>query len=309
MEFLYALQKIANPILDAIMLLITHLGEETVFLIIAMVLLWCVDKYNGFYMLTVGFLGTQINTLLKVSFRIERPWVKDPNFHPVESAIPEATGYSFPSGHTQSSVGNFGSIARFTKSKWMRIVCIVLCMLVPFSRMYLGVHTPMDVAVSFVIALILVFVFYPIVEKGRNNVKVMRILFAVMLLWSVGTVVFMHLYPFPSDVANSAEIWSGYKNAYKLLGAISGLWLVFEIERKYINFCTKAPWYAQVLKVVLGLGLTLAIKEICYAVFGLFLPELWYRFAAYFCMVLFAGAVWPLTFKFFAKMGCKKCSK
>lgn len=309
MEFLYALQKIANPILDATMSLITHLGEETVFLIIAMVLLWCVDKYNGFYMLTVGFLGTQINTLLKVSFRIERPWVKDPNFHPVESAIPEATGYSFPSGHTQSSVGSFGSIARFTKSKWMRIVCIVLCMLVPFSRMYLGVHTPMDVAVSFVIALILVFVFYPIVEKGRNNVKVMRILFAVMLLWSVGTVVFMHLYPFPSDVAKSAEIWSGYKNAYKLLGAISGLWLVFEIERKHINFCTKAPWYAQVLKVVLGLGLTLAIKEICYAVFGLFLPELWYRFAAYFCMVLFAGAVWPLTFKFFAKMGCKKCSK
>ena len=68
MEFLYALQKIANPVLDSVMLTITHLGEETVFLIIAMILLWCVDKYNGFYMLTVGFLGTQINGLLKVTF-------------------------------------------------------------------------------------------------------------------------------------------------------------------------------------------------------------------------------------------------
>lgn len=309
MEFLYALQKIANPVLDSVMLTITHLGEETVFLIIAMILLWCVDKYNGFYMLTVGFLGTQINGLLKVTFRIERPWVRDPNFKAVEAAIPEATGYSFPSGHTQSSVGSFGSVARFTKVKWLRIVCIALCLLVPFSRMYLGVHTPADVLVSFIIALILIFVFYPIIEKGRHNVNVMRILFAVMLVWSIGQVIFMHVFPFPADVADSAEIFSGFKNAYKLLGAISGLWVVFEIERKYINFDTKAVWYAQVLKVVLGLGLTLAVKEICYAVLGLFMPELWYRFAAYFLMVIFAGAVWPLTFKYFAKLKSKKCCK
>lgn len=307
MEFLYALQKIANPVLDKIMLAITFFGEETVFLIIAMVLLWCVDKYNGFYMLTVGFLGTQINTLLKVTFRIERPWKLDPNFKPVEAAIPEATGYSFPSGHTQSSVGNFGAISRFTKKNWIRIASIILCVLVPFSRMYLGVHTPKDVAVSLIIALVLVFVFYPIVEKGRSDVRVMRVLFAAMLLWSIGTVIFMHVYPFPKEVVGTPEIISGYKNAYKLLGAMSGLWLVFEIERKYINFCTKAPWYAQVLKVVLGLGLTLAVKEIVYAVFGLFLPEMWYRFLAYFLMVIFAGAVWPLTFKLFVKLGCKKC--
>lgn len=309
MEFLYALQKIANPVLDAIMLTVTHLGEETVFLVVAMILLWCVDKYNGFYMLTVGFLGTQINGLLKVTFRIERPWVRDPNFKAVEAAIPEATGYSFPSGHTQSSVGSFGSVARFTKEKWLRIVCIVICALVPFSRMYLGVHTPTDVLVSFIIALFLVFVFYPIIERGRNDVRVMRILFAAMLVWSVGQVVFMHVFPFPADVADSAEIFSGFKNAYKLLGAISGLWVVFEIERKYINFQTKAVWWAQVLKVVLGLGLTLAVKEISYAVLALFMPELWYRCAAYFLMVIFAGGVWPLTFKYFSKFKSKKCCK
>jgi undecaprenyl-diphosphatase len=76
---------------------------------------WCFDKKHGYFLITIGFLGTVINQFLKVLFRIPRPWVKDPNFTIVESAKEAATGYSFPSGHTQSAVGSFGAVARFTK--------------------------------------------------------------------------------------------------------------------------------------------------------------------------------------------------
>ena len=94
MEFLYLLESIRTEFLDTIMLIITAFGEETVFMLIAMFVLWCVDKYEGYYILFIGFIGTQINQLLKVSFRIDRPWVRDPNFKAVEGAIEEATGYS-----------------------------------------------------------------------------------------------------------------------------------------------------------------------------------------------------------------------
>lgn len=301
MEFLYFLEGLRNDFLDFLMLNITRLGEEMIFIVVAMALLWCVDKYNGYYMLTVGFLGTQINQILKVVFRIDRPWVRDPAFSPIEGAIEEATGYSFPSGHTQSAVGSFGSIARFTRKKWLRIVCVIICFLVPLSRMYLGVHTPADVLVSFAIATVLVFAIYPIIEKGRSNPKVMRILFGVMVAWSVAQVLFMEFFPFPAE-ATGEELYSGLKNAYKMAGAVIGIPIVYELDLRFINFPTKAVWWAQLLKVVLGLGLTLAVKEICYFVLGLFMPDLLYRAFAYLFMVLFAGAVWPLTFKYFAKL-------
>ena len=105
MRLLYWFEQIRNPVMDQFMLLITHLGEETAFLVIALILFWCVDKYIGYYTLSVGFVGTLANQFLKLWFRIPRPWVQDPNFTILEQAREAASGYSFPSGHTQSAVG------------------------------------------------------------------------------------------------------------------------------------------------------------------------------------------------------------
>ena len=154
MEILRLLEGIRTPFLDSFFSVVTHLGEETFFIVLGIIFFWCIDKKEGYYILSVGFIGTIINQFLKLLFRIPRPWVRDKNFTIVESARSEATGYSFPSGHTQSSVGVFGSIARYEKAKWLRAVCIAICILVPLSRLYLGVHTPLDVGVSLVNALI-----------------------------------------------------------------------------------------------------------------------------------------------------------
>lgn len=148
MGFLYLLENIRIPILNEIMLGITYLGDEIAFLVVALILVWCADKRTGYYILSVGFLGTIASQFMKLWFRIPRPWVLDENFTILEQAREGASGYSFPSGHSQSSVGTFGSIAYTTKNKILRWVCIAICVLVPFSRMYVGVHTPLDVGVG-----------------------------------------------------------------------------------------------------------------------------------------------------------------
>ena len=112
MEVLYWLEGIRSPFLDTFFSLITHLGSETLFLAIAIIVFWCFSKTKGYYLMTVGFFGTLINQFLKLLCRIPRPWVKDPNFTIVEAAREEATGYSFPSGPTQNAVSVLGCPAR-----------------------------------------------------------------------------------------------------------------------------------------------------------------------------------------------------
>ncbi len=282
------------------MLCITSLGEELFFLAIAMILLWCIDKYEGFYMLSVGFIGIQLNQLLKVLCRVERPWVRDPSFHPVDEAVPQATGYSFPSGHTQNAVGTYGAVARWSYRRVFRIVCWVVAVLVAFSRMYLGVHTPADVLTSFAIALILVFALYPLFRRASENPRGVRILMGVMLLWSVAQVVFMECFPFPAEAAGE-ELYSALENAYKIAGAAFGFAVVFEVDRRWLRFETAAVWWAQIVKVVLGIALTLGVKELGYLAFSWIPYEPVGKAFAYLLMVLFVGCVWPLTFRWFAR--------
>ncbi len=307
MEFLYFLEGLRNPVLDVIMSFITRFGDETLFMAMALFMFWCVDKFRGYLVLSVGFVGTLINQFLKLIFRIPRPWVKDPEFTIVESAREAATGYSFPSGHTQNAVGTFGSIGVTARYKAARIACLVLVILVPFSRMYLGVHTPLDVGVSILIAAALVAAFTPLFKYFKQNpVKLNYFLWAILAL-SVAYLLFVKLYPFPADV-DPHNLASGTKNAYTLMGAIAGMCIAYPIECKYINFETRAVWWVQLIKLGGGLGLTVGIKAglkvVLNLIFGKdFMPAHAIRYAA---IVLFAALVWPLTFKFFSKLGNKK---
>ncbi len=310
MEFLYLLEEIRNPILDTVFSFFTMFGEETLFMVIGMIFFWCVDKYEGYYLLCTGFLGTAVNQFLKMLFRIPRPWVKDPDFTIVESARGEAGGYSFPSGHTQTSIGLFGGVARWNKGKVIKIICIAFCILVPFSRMYLGVHTPADVGVSLVIAIIMIFGLYPIFKKAVTKPKYMYITLFSMAALIVAYTLFVCLYQFPAEVYEEAvlhNLESARKNGFTLIGCILGFITVYTADLKVIKFETKAVWWVQIIKVIGGLAIVLAVKEgLRSPLEAVLVNELAARAVRYFLMVIAGGIIWPLTFNKFSKIGKKE---
>jgi len=301
MELLYWFQSIRHPVLDVIMSLVTRLGEETVFMVIAMFVFWCVDKRRGYYLLTVGFVGTLINQWMKIVCRVPRPWVQDPNFSIVESAREAATGYSFPSGHTQSAVGTLGGVARFTTKNWLRVVCIVLALLTAVSRMYLGVHTPTDVGVSLIVATVLILVLYPLMESTLWFPNRMYIVIGGMLAVSLSFVAFMELFPFPADV-DGANLASAVKNAYTMAGSVAAMLVVYFVDSRLLKFSTRAPWWAQIIKLVGGLALAVAVKSLLKApLLNFFGGHDIANAVRYFLMVITAGCLWPMTFRIYER--------
>ena len=304
MELLYFFEKIRLPGLNEFMLAITTLGEETSFLVIALILFWCVDKYVGYYSLSVGFVGTIVNQFMKLWFRIPRPWVLDENFTILEQAREGASGYSFPSGHTQSSVGTFGAIAYTTKRKLLRFLSIAAVILVPFSRMYLGVHTPLDVSVAAAMAAILIFALKPVILSEKRPC-VFPVFLGIMVAVSVAFLCFVELYPFPEDI-DPHNMESGLKNAYTLLGSILGMVTVYIVDSKWLKFPTSAVWWAQIIKVAIGLAIVLAVKSGLKAPLEAVFGVLAGRAVRYYLIVIVAGVIWPLSFKWFAKLGVRE---
>ncbi len=300
MDYLYLVSKLRFPLLDELMLLITRFGEETAFLVAALIVFWCVDKNRGYYVLSVGFFGTIITQMMKLLCRVPRPWVKDPAFPTVEKAKAAAGGYSFPSGHSQSAIGTFGALAAVGKQKILRWIFVAICILVPFSRNYLGVHYLSDVLVGSGVSLGLIFLL-----RKVNDGKYIPQVLAVLAGFAVMFVLFVELWPFPADF-DPHNYASGHKNAYTLLGSILGILAVYWIDRKWVQFPVKAIWWAQIIKCAVGLALVLAVKAGLKSPLNALFGEYPGRAVRYFLIVIVAGFLWPLTFRWFSKLGKKE---
>lgn len=303
MDILYALEKIRTPFWNGVMSAMTQLGGEVIFIVAAVVVFWCVSKWEGYYLMTIAFCGTVLNQFLKLICRVPRPWVRDPNFTIVESARAEATGYSFPSGHTQNAIGLFGGMARWGGRRWVRLGLTTLALVIAFSRMYLGVHTPADVGVSLVLAAALVLGLYPLMRRAQEKPRYMGYVLAAMLVVSGAFVVFVETCGFPADM-DAENLASGIGNAWKMLGAVAGMTLAWLLDRRYIHFETQAVWWVQAIKVAVGMALLLAIKSGLKApLLALLGHEGLAGGVRYFLLVLVAGAVWPLVFRPMSKWG------
>ncbi len=306
MEFLHLLESIRNPVLDTIMLVLTEFGNEMLFIVFGMLMFWCVDKKQGYFVLLTGFFGVYINQFLKIACRVPRPWVLDPNFTIVEGARAAATGYSFPSGHTQTAVGCFAGLALCRREKWVRAICLSLAAIIPFTRMYLGVHTPSDVLISAIVALCLVVTLWALFDKYGATPCLMVPLMAILTVLGVGFMLYIHLESFPADI-DPTNYNHALENGFKFLGCVVGMWVIYVLDQTVIRFDTQtAKWWAQVLKLVVGFALLVGILEGSKPLWKLILGDaLIAHTLRYFLTVLFAGAVWPLTFKWFAKLGAE----
>ena len=303
MAFLYLLEKIRLPWLNELMLLVTRLGEETAFLVLALIVFWCVDKRRGYFVMAVGFMGTIVNQVLKLLCAVPRPWVLDPEFTILEQAREAASGYSFPSGHTSMAVGTFGAIAATEKRRWLAVSCVVLAVLVGFSRMYVGVHTPYDVLVGAACALAMVIGLKPVVMGSSE--KAIKILLAVLLAMGVGYLLYVELYPFPADI-DVQNLTSATENAYTMMGCLMGVAVVYVTEKKWVDFSTEGSWWVQLIKVVLGLAAVLAVKAGLKTPLNMLFGELPGRAVRYFLIVGVAGLLWPMTFRLWNKLDKKR---
>ncbi|MBQ4452539.1 MAG: phosphatase PAP2 family protein, partial [Clostridia bacterium] len=143
--------------LTKIMSVLTHAGSEIAAIAVICLVYWCMSRRTGTRMLLTMLSGLMLNQLLKILFVAHRPWVRSSDVKPVESALDDATGYSFPSGHTANAAAAYGGLAHGKKAKpWLKALAWALVLLVGFSRMYLGVHTPQDVLVSLVLGIALI---------------------------------------------------------------------------------------------------------------------------------------------------------
>ena len=302
MDVLYALESIRNPFLDQLLGILTYLGDELLVTGVILIVMWCFNKRIGQFLFTIMMFSIVGNQFLKQLCRIPRPWLLDPDFTIVENAREAATGYSFPSGHTASAIGLYGGLAVWTKKRWVQAVLIATVLLVGFTRMYLGVHTPLDVGVSLLIGAVLVVALYLWEKAGDRGTRAYLLLDGFLVLCAIGVVLYAELVFAPTE-ADPALQANGLKNAWMLLGMCVGLLCIRYADRRWVRFETKGVWWVQILKTAVGLGVVIGVrtivKEPLYACFG-------GHYAAEairnFLMVLVGGCLWPITFRYWNRL-------
>lgn len=306
MEFLKTLQQIRTPFFDAVFSTVTYLGDEIAFMAVVLAVLWCFDKKWGYRLFVMGMAGAALNQLLKAIFIVPRPWVLDSAIKPLPSALGSATGYSFPSGHTQSAAGLFGGVAAWLKKWAVTAVCVFLVLLTAFSRMYLGVHTPLDVGVSLATGLGTVLLFAFFYRKAETDDRVEPRLFLAAIVMALLLLFYVLLAPKTENNVPQFD-QDGVKGAYVVFGTMLGVSVAWILDMRVLRYDIRAAWWAQILKFALGLGLVSAMRAVLkQPLLALVNGHAVADCIRYFLMALTAGALWPLTFRFFAKTAPKR---
>lgn len=182
-DFLLFLQniRIAQPeFIDKFFLSITIFGEFWLPTLICAIVYWCIDFKAGLYLFTLEGFNSVITHFLKMLACVYRPWVLSNKIHPSKLAVPFAKGYSFPSGHSAMSSSVLGGTAFILRRK--PIICILLIcliLLIGFSRLWLGVHTPQDVVCGLLIGMASIFIVDKIInyaEKRQNRYLILALI-------------------------------------------------------------------------------------------------------------------------------------
>ena len=236
----------------------TFLGELNTVLVLFAILYWCVHKELGTYLL-MGWSGNRLlNGALKITACAYRPWIRSAEIEPYGDSKTTATGYSFPSGHTMNAGSLFGGgVVRSDVPRAMRIVLFVMVLLVAFSRIYLGVHTPQDILVGMAASMLVMWL----------TVRLMRWIDAhpdkdwIVVCTGIGLCVLLALYAalksYPEDFdAEGKLIVDGTKMAndtFKGVSWAAGFLTGWILERRFVGFTTEVSLQKKLMRCVSGL--------------------------------------------------------
>lgn len=306
MDVLKAIEAIRTPFISDLFSALTYLGAKEVLIMVGFTTLWCIDKQWGYRICYIGMAGTIFNQWLKAIFSIPRPWVRDPGFTIVESAREAADGYSFPSGHTQTATCLFGTIATAQRRrKSVVVLCVSLILVTAFSRLYLGVHTFLDVGVSLGAGVLTVAVFTWLFGRARDNQMVDVGLWIGLMAFALAELLYVLLAPErPSAVLEFER--EGLENAFTMTGAVLGMLLTRFVDQRYLKFEIHAVWWIQIVKCIFGFGLVLLVTALTKTPFQLLFKgqSVAYLFR-YFLIVISGGILWPMTFPLLSRLGTK----
>ena len=183
---------------DKFFLSITVFGEFWLPTLICAITYWCIDFKAGIYLFTLEGFNIFLTHFFKMIACVYRPWVLNNSVHPSALAVPYAKGYSFPSGHsamTSSVVGGTAYLVR--KYKFLCILLIGLVLLVGFSRLWLGVHTPQDVICGLLIGLTLIFTINRLInwaEQDKNRYIAIAVIVDILAILALIYIKFFNQY-------------------------------------------------------------------------------------------------------------------
>ena len=156
MDVIHALQSVASPALDGLFLWVTNLGSEQTYIVLLVVTYLAVDARAGRKIAVAFLAGYHLNQLLKGTFTTARPFELDPAVARSPEAVATALGAGFPSGHAQAATTFWGMAAVSAKRRWFTLIAAFVIAAVALSRLYLGVHLPVDVIGGILIGMLVV---------------------------------------------------------------------------------------------------------------------------------------------------------
>lgn len=269
MEVIKFIQQFSNPSLDVFFSIITNLGGQTIGIITSLILFWCIDKKLGFKFLYAMLFSFSLNNILKGFFNAKRPIGTDGI---ISGEINTATGSSFPSGHSQGNGTAFAFLMNQYRNKFVWIVGVAMLILVPLSRLYFGVHWPIDVIMGTLIGILSVFISNKIFDNYYNNTS-------HIIIYT--TIVFLVLGVFlPSE------------DLLKALGALSALTISLLLEKSFLNFDPSGTTSKHIIKVLIGVIGALLI----YLIISPILTHGIFLFIKYFLLIFWATFICPIIF-------------
>lgn len=307
-SYLLALQNLRETtgnVLTPFMLLVSNLLP--VLLAIPVAIYWCCGKDDGRFIL-LNYAGSGlVNNTIKCTACCYRPWIRDVRVKPVEGALKGATGYSFPSGHVQTTTAVLGTAGClfWKKRRWLSVISFIFILLMAFSRNYLGVHTPQDVLVAMLETAGIILInsrLMPKIMNGSRQVQNRAILIGIVI--TVAAIVSTTVKSYPTDYVDGVLLVDPYEmmtDTYGAAGDFLGFLIGLYVERVFIRFRTTGSGKEKLLRLIIGIipfGILylVAIPGLCTILGSHFGTLLGRTLVSFYVM-----AVWPAVFMHFHK--------
>jgi membrane-associated phospholipid phosphatase len=266
-----------SPTLDLPFKVFTLMGEEVFFTLLIFLVYWCIDRGTGVRIAILFLLSGYVNTVAKVLAGQPRPFQYDSRVR----KLFEAGGGGLPSGHTQNTVVIWGELASRFCRVWFLMITLVLMILVPVSRVYLGLHFPTDLAGGYLLGFSLLLLFRWLEPGAAAWLTSKGLTWQLSIALALPTLMILL---FPSTEKN------GIIAGATLMGIAAG----FFLERHFVKFQSGGIWWKQVARFLLGAAVAFTLWQgLRLAFFGL-QPEPLYRFIRYGLVGLWGalGAPW-----------------